>query len=143
MNRREAGNYRHLMNTLEGLGFTPEESQGLIRIEKTLHRWCERECGSDHGCIERDEATGKPYWIDTAGTRVYAVADREKGALKRLEAILEARNARDIARSTFKPLSFYYQTDCRGCALYIIRPGDVREGSSVECCYTNGIAICY
>jgi hypothetical protein len=25
----------------------------------TLHRWHELECGTDNGCIERDETTGK------------------------------------------------------------------------------------
>jgi len=133
MNKQEARNYQHLMNALDSLGFAFDEAQALVKIERTLHRWSERECGDDHGCIERDEVTNKPIWRSSHTDRTWSIPDREKGALKRLDAIM-ARHPK---------LSYYYQTDPRGCALYILRPGDVPEGSRAECCYSNGIAVCY
>ena len=46
------------------LGFTADEVAALRRISMTLRRWHELECGTDGGVIERDEATGKPYWVN-------------------------------------------------------------------------------
>lgn len=124
----------HLQNALTGLGFTESEVQSLRRISNTLRRWFELECGTDSGAIERDE-TGKTIFRHTSG-RSWSVADRETGALKRLSAILSARNAREAV-----PLSFYIQTDPRGAALYIVRPGDIPEGMRVESCYSRGICV--
>jgi hypothetical protein len=111
------------------LGFTADEVEALRRISNTLHRWHELECGTDNGVIERDESTGKPYWLTDFGRRS-PVADREAGALRRLQKIMEGR-----------PLSYYVQTDPRGAALYILRPGDVPEGLSVDSCYTRGVCV--
>jgi hypothetical protein len=58
------------------------------------------------------------------------VADREAGALKRLQAIFAKH-----------PLTYYVQGDPRGAALYVIRPGDVPVGANVESCYNRGVAI--
>lgn len=145
MNRRQAENYAWLHSTLEGLGFTYDEVNAIIRIEKTLHRWCELDCGDCGGCIERDKATGKAMWRAASSGRRWPIADRENGALCRLRKIIEARNERESARGgeAYPRVSFFYQTDPRGCALYIIRPGDVVEGSIVESCYSRGIAVCY
>ncbi len=44
----------------------------------------------------------------TGNMRRYAIADRERGALKRVGAICARLGA-----------SFYHQTDPRGCALYV------------------------
>ena len=61
MNRREAENYNHLHNALQGLGFKHEEVEKLIRIQKTLHRWSERECGDGNGWyLERDKKRARP-----------------------------------------------------------------------------------
>lgn len=64
--------------------------------------------------------------------RRYKVADREKGALKRLSKLMESH------------LDFvtYHQSDPRGCALYIVRKSDL-NGSDVRFNYTRGIAVCY
>jgi hypothetical protein len=111
------------------LGFTSDEAAALRRISNTLRRWHELECGTDGGFIERDEATGKPYWLTDSGRR-WPMADREAGALRRLQKIMEGR-----------PLSYFVQTDPRGAALYILRPSDVPEGLSVESCYTRGVCV--
>lgn len=126
------------------LGFTADEVASLRRISSTLQRWYELECGTDSGVIERDDATGKPFWVSYTrrylganDTRMRSpVADREAGALRRLARIIMDRNARTDA-----PVNTYIQTDPRGAALYILRPGDIPEGDSVESCYTRGVCV--
>jgi hypothetical protein len=132
-------------NTLLSLGFTRQEAEQLRRISMTLHAWHERECGNGYGCIERDEKTGKPFWTSVSGPERHSwpVADREKGALKRLAAIMAERDKRVAGNRLPAPLvlTTYIQTDPRGAALYILRPGDVPEGQSAESYYTRGICI--
>lgn len=93
------------------------------------------------------------------------IADRETGARKRLAAILKARNERvnaeqmvcpncqqwqtsdcchECVKRGFAPsrnVSAYVQTDPRGAALYIIRPGDVPDGQDVRSYYSRGICV--
>ena len=132
------------------LGFTREEAEALRRISMTLQRWYERECGDGYGCIERDEATGKPYWLNSYTSRRTPVPDRETGARRRLDAILKVRNARTLLTPSGRAiteqdrsgvLTAYLQTDPRGAALYIIRPGDVPDGGDVSSYYTRGVCV--
>ena len=156
MTKNEAQRRARLDAYLLTLGFTESEVASLRRINSTLQRWHELECGTESGVIERDEATGKPYWVNY--TRRYLgandarmrspVADREAGALRRLEKIMSAVNERRFvgdAASTLDSrcddLTTYIQTDPRGAALYILRPGDIPEGTSVESCYTRGVCV--
>lgn len=123
-----------LINRLTALGFTLSEIQRLRRIEGTLRRWSEAEC---NGEIERDEADdNKPYRcnhnVGPLSFDPYPIPDREASALKRLEAIVFARNAR--ARGVDETLTAnpfmqtpddrdviaYHQTDPRGCSLYLV-----------------------
>lgn len=61
MTKRQAENYSHLTDTLARLGFTHEERESLIRIERTLARWGELECGNGNDsaswAIERAESS--------------------------------------------------------------------------------------
>src|SRR3954468_20093762 len=87
-----------LFARLQALGFTYEEACQLRRIETTLQRWGERECGDGSDwAIERDETTGKPYNVyhGEGKERRYPVADREAGGIKRLKAIVLVRNLRE------------------------------------------------
>lgn len=115
---------------MDKAGFSIPETSALLRCSRTLRRWAELECGTDEGHIERDETTGKPVFYN-ARVRL-PVPDREASALRRVAAILKSHPT----------LSFYHQTDPRGCALYILRPGDVPDGADPSSCYTNGIAVC-
>jgi len=149
-----------LFARLQKLGFTYDESAALRRIEMTLQRWAEQECGdsNEYGswAIERDETTEKPFRVhhhyrlgqgkDTVSR--YAIADREAGALRRLKLIVEARNSRkfpsglpdaDCHADFIHP---YYQTDPRGCALYLVRTGDLIPGRALDSCYSRGLAVC-
>jgi hypothetical protein len=149
MTKREALRQTHQENTLLNLGFTREEAEALRRISLTLHRWFEHEC---NGAIQRDgeNGDGRPYWYNThTGRKIAPVADREAGAMRRLRAIINARNDRAtsaaLANETWKvngvEVSSYIQGDPRGAALYIIRPGDVPERQDVNSYYTRGIVV--
>lgn len=154
MTKAESARRTQLAVALHTLGFTYEESRALRRISLTLRRWHEMECGTEWGCIERDPETDRPYWVSEWGaqwgrgmrTRT-PIADRETGARKRLAAILKARNERHQVMNTgyygLTPdaLDAYVQTDPRGAALYILRPGDIPAGSDPDSCYTRGVCV--
>lgn len=132
-------------NTLLQVGFTEEEANALRRISMTLHRWSEHCC---NGNIQREgpRGDGKPRWYygqSSDPKHSYPISDRERGALRRLAKIIDARNARYPSKAlgcNFE-VTPYVQTDPRGCALYILRPGDVPEGKSVDAYYSRGIAV--
>jgi hypothetical protein len=58
--------------------------------------------------------------------------DMESAALRRIGGIFGGKPG----------LSFYHQGDPRGCALYVLRPGDVPEGKSADAYYSRGIPVC-
>lgn len=134
--QRAADFYRRL----DQLGFSYSEANQLRRIEMTLHRWSEKECGDSNDynsfAIERDEETGKPFMVihphNGNKSRKYPVPDAEKGALKRLAKIMERH----------PELWSYYQGDCRGCALYVGEKARLHPNTPLDCQYTNGFAVC-
>ena len=147
MTKREAERQTAQENTLIDLGCTREEAEQLRRISTRLHAWYERECGNGNGAIERDETTDKPYWYNPNTGSRYPIRDLERGAERRLAAIVAARNDR-LASGAYVwqgrgdgRLATYLQTDPRGAALYILRPGDVPDGADVHGYYNRGICI--
>jgi hypothetical protein len=162
MTKKEALRQTAQENTLMGLGFTRDEAEALRRISMTLHRWHERECGDGYGAIVRgtwnretgefdyDTPNGGAY-IEQSGTsgrnRYIRIPDRESGAKRRLAAIIKARNGRRAVELKWKDgrpvdqLAYYIQTDPRGAALYILRPGDIPEGADVQSYYDRGICV--
>lgn len=176
MTRKEAERINHQEAALLQLGFTSEEAEQLRRISLTLHSWHELECGTDRYAIVRGrwdrekqefiyDDHGFPFYEFAGGSgqsRYQRTPDRESGALRRLRAIVEARNKRNlpiqhttetcpgkpcgsgcshIERPAGFAVSFYIQTDPRGAALYIIRPGDVPDGRDVGSYYDRGLAV--
>jgi hypothetical protein len=144
--KREKQRLTHQEDTLVALGFTYYEADKLRLISNTLRRWYERECGDGFGCIERDETTDKPYWLSAMTGRRSLIADREKGAIKRLAHIIGLRNTRAMVKSgatSVKDVAVnsYLQTDPRGAALYLMRPNDLADGADVESCYTRGLCV--
>ena len=100
---------------------------------------CTKEENEEYGLVDEDgfeyDEARAPYhechWY-SRNTPIYSrIPDRERAALKRLTTI--------IAR--YPALRSYVQTDPRGAALYVLREGDIREGKSVEQCYSRGIAV--
>lgn len=138
-----------ILKPLVTAGIDLSDAKELRRISMTLHRWHELECGdgNDHGswCLARGKKdaggafeyddTGRPYLeyhSNSGNTARYSlVADREKGAQKRLGKIM----------ARYPGMTAYVQGDPRGAALYILRPGDVPEGADVSSCYNRGIAV--
>lgn len=110
-----------------------DHARVLRRAERTLHRWAELECGDGNEwaswCIERDEATGKPYlacYPHNAKPSRSPIPDRERGALKRVAAVCAELG-----------LTYYHQTDPRGCALYVAREALTDSNYS-----SRGVAVC-
>jgi hypothetical protein len=130
---------------MERVGFSTSETETLLKAERALHRWHELECGTDSGCggtvsVERDEESGKPFrrvqfmaqggkWFDHR----QPCRDMEKAAQKRIKSVLQGKTG----------LSAFIQGDPRGCALYILRNGDVPEGKEPCAYYSRGVAVCY
>ena len=122
-------------------GFDVQDADALRRIEMTLTRWSEQECGDSNAygswAIERNEA-GKPYMVRHSHqapfkTTQYPIPDREAGALRRL-ALIMARHPEWTA---------YHQSDPRGCALYVVRKADIPADTTIDCVYNRGIAVGY
>lgn len=155
-------NPQNSLSRLQAAGFNYEDACALRRISMTLHRWHELECGdgNDYGswCITRGQKTrecdadgkwhtvfahdddGKPYLEHhhyTHGKGKDSVtytplADRERGALKRLAAIM----------ARYPAFVSYVQGDPRGCALYIVAKDRIPVGASLDSCYSRGIGVC-
>ncbi len=155
MTRKEAVRINAQEHSLCTLGFTPAEAESLRRISMTLHRWSEHEC---NGVIERNEDDGnRPYWSSPNTGRHYVcrVPDREAGALKRLQTIVDNRNHRALMALAAagmpietaqelngrSAITSYVQGDPRGGTLYILRPGDVPEGEDASGFYNRGICV--
>ncbi len=149
---------QEMLNRLQSMGIAPDDASALRRIAMTLHRWHELECGTENHVgtsisIERDES-GKPYqrlqyWSQFGGERnehgrvvggwvdqQFPVADRERGAMKRLNAIM----------TRYPELAAYVQGDPRGAALYVYRKDSPMLAGSkygIESCYSSiGTAVC-
>lgn len=112
-------------------GITTDHAFALRRIAMQLHRWHELECGVEGGGVERDESTGRVVWYNSYTGRRSPHRDMETPALARLDRIM----------SGYPSLGYYVQGDPRGAALYILRPGDVPAGESVDSYYSRGVAV--
>lgn len=128
--------------SMAALGFSTDEAVALRRIEMTLHRWYEQECGDSNEyaswSIERDETTGKPFRVvyphNGTKTRREPIADREAGAKRRLQSIA-SRHQHGVM--------FYIQTDPRGCALYVARRSELNDPMTDSNYSSRGTAVCY
>jgi len=128
-----------MLNRLQKLGVEYFDALAIRRTAMTLERWYEMECGTDHGCIERDEETGIPFWYN-ANSRYLAandrraytrIPDREKGALKRLAAMMKK----------YPTLGAYIQTDPRGAPVYVYKVEDLKD-SQIDNVYSSiGVAV--
>jgi hypothetical protein len=148
---------KHTYNCIDALrtiSIDYDDAVALRRISMTLHRWHELECGNSDSYKSYSVArgsrkkvapgkyeftyddTGKPYmethYNDSINAMYHPIPDRERGALKRLAKIM----------AKYPTLQSYVQGDPRGASLYILRPGDVPEGASVDSCYSRGVGVC-
>ena len=128
-----------MLNRVQRRGLSLDDALAVRRISMTLHRWYELECGDGNGYIERNETTGKPYYVN-CNLRYFAandlrarhvIADRERGAIRRLDKIM----------ARYPGLRYYLQTDPRGASLYLYDPAQL-NGRDIDCCYSSiGTAV--
>ena len=128
-----------MLNRVQRRGLSLDDALAVRRIAMTLHRWYELECGDGNGYIERDETTGKPYYVNCNSRYLgandrrarHAIADRERGAIRRLDKLM----------ARYPGLRYYLQTDPRGASLYLYDPAQL-NGRDVDCCYSSvGTAV--
>lgn len=123
----------YFRRNMQRLEIAADDSEALLRLERSLHRWHELECGTDRGGVERDETTSKTYWYDSRTGRRAPCRDAETPALKRLVKVM----------ARYPHLGAYVQTDPRGCAIYVYRLEDLKaRNAAIETCYSSiGVAI--
>ena len=129
----------HWYTRMLGYGINHADVHTLRRIEMTLSRWGELECGNSNAqcswAIERDPDTDKPFMVRhmyNGKIARTAIPDREKGALKRLGTLM----------ANYPGLVAYHQTDPRGYSLYVIRKDDIKD-LAIDSVYNRGIACNY
>ena len=103
---QEAANY----------GLNARELTVLLRAERALQRWAEKECGDSDAyasySIERDPETDQPYWCvywHTGPVTRRLIPDREAQARRQVERVL----------ATHPDLVALYNGDPRGAVLRI------------------------
>ena len=118
---------------LEQAGVSPEDARRLLRVSRQLRRWHELECGTEEGGVQRNEETGVLMWYSnrTHAWTPYGGRDNET----------QAKHTLDQVMARYPHLRAFIQGDPRGCALYILRLGDVPDGELADAYYTNGIAV--
>lgn len=128
-----------MLNRVQRRGLSLDDALAVRCISMTLHRWYELECGDGNGYIERDETTGKPYYVNCRSRYLgandlrarHVIADRERGAIRRLDKIM----------ARYPGLHYYLQTDPRGASVYLYDPKDL-DGRDIDCCYSSiGTAV--
>jgi len=153
--KREWEATSRMVAQLTAAGISYEDAWQLRRISMTLQRWFEGECGNSdtygswcivrgakHRAVGSSQASfahdddGTPFLERIAHqepprTTYEAIPDRERGARLRLAKIM----------AKYPALKTFIQGDPRGCALYVLREGDIPEGADVSSCYTRGIAV--
>ena len=125
------------------VGIKFDDALALRRIAMTLQRWHELECGDSNDyaswTIARGYKKNGEFTYDDNGeayeerhihsenkARYTRIPDRERGALKRLDKIV----------NKYRPaFGYYVQTDPRGAPLYILPAGVTAEN------YNRGIAV--
>lgn len=128
-----------MLGRLQGAGISWNDAIALRRVAMTLERWHELGCGiGDNATFyverETEDEDSPPHMKRSDHNGLHdlgRIPDRERGAKKRLAAIM----------ARYPKLTAYVQGDPRGAALYILRPGDVPKGADVSAYYSRGIAV--
>lgn len=132
-----------LFTKLEVMGFTLQEIEKLLRIEKSLRNWFELECGNDRGHVERDE-NGKPFlhYHHELKLKPLAITDREKQAMGELDRLITAHHNRNAVFPDDGGVTVHIQSDPRGCSLYAYNVSQLK-GADITAVYSSiGVAVC-
>ena len=104
----------------------------LRRASLTLQRWGEDLC---NGKIKEEEPeTFRLYRLDPYGYFTIPGPTTKDGTVAPLKRALEIASKYGAY--------IYHQEDPRGCALYIYRPEDLREGQRIDSCYSLCALAC-
>ncbi len=113
-------------------GLTDYAWRKLREVERTLHYWGVAECNNQ--IQTHDDESFHLYRLDRWGS--YTIHSKQIPDQKDL-ALREARRIADRYG-----LLVYYQSDPRGCSLYVYRP-EALKGSNIRSVYpTQALAIC-
>lgn len=104
--------------------WTIDDILAATKAAAKIHRADEMVCNGD--VWESDESPGT--WYDRADAPRRSPYGRAMATLDRI-----------VAR--YPGFSWYHQSDPRGAAVYILRPGAVRDGEAVEAVYTRGVPL--
>lgn len=126
---------------IDRFGLSCADARNLRRQARRLSTWDLHEC---NGTIQRDEATGVPYWRSPhSGKRMGRTPDREKGAMRIATEIAEKYG-----------LCLYRQGDPRGASLHLYAPADLQAyrrrvgwpfgvGPGIDSCYSSVAVAVY
>lgn len=127
------------------LGFSPDETGELMRIQRALHRIAERQCNEDTSCLKckgygHTEAGAIRTECKPCGGSGDTLGKREASLLRKASVLAEIHG-----------FEVYHQTDPRGCALYVWSPARLaeynkgngqRDPITIDACYNSvGTAI--
>ena len=100
---------RYFVSSACNKGIDYDHAVRLWQLECRLHRWHERECGDDNGCITQNEDTGRYYWQNAMTGRMVPIADRYTPNVRRVAEIA----------AKYPDLDFTINGDPRGWAIKI------------------------
>ena len=120
---------RELQNRAErgGIRLSLDDANTLRRAELTLPSWAEAEANGTiqrpwDGTVDGDSRPYRATWHEGIFSRI---PDRQAGALRRIEALVERLG-----------IYWHHQQDCRGCMVYI------SNEPLTDSAYNRGLSVC-
>lgn len=132
MTKREWRERQRQDEALARLGIGERDAGRLRKIEATLHRLCEEDC--NRGLSPREERMIETR-VETARLIVAQAWADTANAVNHDELASACETGRGPA--------VYFQSDPRGCALYVVPPSVLERfpGHEIDSIYSSGIAV--
>lgn len=110
---------------LREFGLSEKDIRVIRGISRGLTYWDEALCGTEDYTIEQKE--DGTFWKTVYKTGWhFPVEDYSMRAVKRLDKLF----------AKHPDLTWYHQTDSRGCALYVLKKADI-EGKDIDQVYSS------
>lgn len=106
--------------------FTPSHWAKLCSLSRSLRAWNEKECNGEIQCDDRGKC--RLYLADKYGCFTIPgppLVNQEKAILTKAQQIASKYGA-----------IIYHQEDPRGCALFIYKEQELRDGQRIDSCYS-------
>ena len=106
--------------------FTPGDWAKLCRLSRSLRTWNEKECNGQIQCDDNGEH--RLYFADKYGSFTIpgpTLGDQGEAILAKAQQIASKYGA-----------IIYHQEDPRGCALFIYKVQELRDGQRIDNCYS-------